>query len=566
MKMRAGGAAVIAALSFWQVSSVDTFQRSNGALTTPWAAVTGSSANLTISSDTVITSNLASGTRYLNSSATWSNDQFSFLQILTPNANGVLTGYGPSVRNSGTLNFYFIGCNGSGSQIEKDIAGTETNLLFMSGKTCANGDLIGISVAGTTITAYKNFAPIGTVTDTSLASGSPGMEYQATDVSGAGVGEWFAGNFAAGGGSSPQSTLSYMQGLGTSGNVLSGQHGDYYSGSTLANAYDQMGGTTAATLNIHADSGDGGAATGQVTAIIGVSMGNGTPGAIAGGSGSFSTVYGGSGINMNGLGVAQDWKTNNPSGIVALSSWFADPATGLLSSTPNVAAILTSGTTQNTTFLSYVDSLASLIKQIPGSVLYRPFVENNLNGETYGPSHATAAQQQQLFQLVHNRMVGAPNNVTNVLWVYNINDSFGGSPPTSSFLTSYPGSAYVDVVSWDAYSTAPGTNAASTGVYTQLLTLGKPIIIFEGGAGGNNTAGIYNNYTYFTDLMTHCPKVVAVIYWTQNWALSLQAGANSLLTAPTIINLSALPPLTMLMPQPAANDDYFVPEPLRRVA
>ena len=329
-----------------------------------------------------------------------------------------------------------------------------------------------------------------------------------------------------------QTLLKYMQSIAGS-KILLGQHADFYSGASLANAYDQLGGTTAATINIPIY---GGGSTGQAPAILGVAMGNGTPGAIAGASGTYSTVYGGSGIKMNGLGTAQDWVSTNPAGIVAVSAWFMDPATNKLTTSPNVASILTTGSSLQTAFYAYVDSFASLVKQIPATVLLRPFVEFNGNWETFGASSATPAQRAALFQLVRARMTA--DGVTNVLYVWNVNDLVGDTESLANTEASYPGSAYVDVVSWDIYSPIPGTSAVRTGLYAYLETLGKPIIVFEAGARVNNSAG---PYTFLTDLITNCPQVCAIIYWCQGWALSGQPGSSQVVSASQIICRSALP-------------------------
>lgn len=536
----------------WNISAVDNFNRANGAFTTPWIGITGEGTNFVVSGNKAISSTLVAGSDYYYNQTGWNSNQFAWSVLGTPSSTPGAVGYGMVTNaSSSATTFYGFTCNGGGWQIKKVVAGTITNLSSSTAPACVNGDIVLLSLNNGTLTFYRNWVSVASVADSAITGGAPGIRFVSTDGAGGSELEWGAGNITF----NTTTLLNYLQSLKTSGTAISGQHGDYYSGSTLATAYDQMGGTTAATLNIHADSGDGGGATGQVTGIIGVSMGTGTPGVLGSSSPAVTSAVGGSGIHMNGLAVAQDWKSTIPAGIVALSSWFINPNTGDLTgaTSAQAAQILTTGSSSQITFFTYVDNLASFIKQIPGTVLYRPFVENNLTGETYGPNIGSA-NQIALFQLIHDRMV-ITDGVTNVLWTYNINDSFGGSPPTSSFLSSYPGSSYVDVVSWDSYTATPGTNAASTGVYTQLLTLGKPIVIFEAGAGSSNTAGIYNNYTYFTDLRSHCPQVVAVVYWTQNWAISLQGGANNLLNVAPVINRGGLPPISWL--RPAANDSVF---------
>ena len=350
--------------------------------------------------------------------------------------------------------------------------------------------------------------------------------------------------------SSTSSTLGYLQSLNAASPpyLLICQQADLYlstpAGGAAKGPYDQMGGTSAATVNIP---NYGGGSTGKAPAGIGVSMGNNTAGAIKSNAtpNPFSTVYGGSGINIDGVTVGQDWKSTSPKGIVALSSWFMNPFTNT-SATPSAAQItqmLTANSAGQNAFFVYIDSLATLSKKIPGSVLYRPFVENNGTFETYGPQIGNT-NQIALYQLIHNRMTGAPNNVTNIIWCYNVNDSFGGPVAPNSFLDSYPGDSYVDVMSWDTYTATPGTHAVSSGCYAAMISKGKPVIMFEAGAGTQNTAGIYDNNAFLNDLMTNCPKVVAVFFWTQNWALSLQPGASSIMSSSKVITRSMLPALS----------------------
>ena len=87
-----------------------------------------------------------------------------------------------SVRSSGTSEssfkayaFYTDGVAGAGhSEVAKVINGSWTTLRSFA-STFLAGDIIKISVVGATVTVYKNGVALGSVTDTSLPAGSPGV-------------------------------------------------------------------------------------------------------------------------------------------------------------------------------------------------------------------------------------------------------------------------------------------------------------------------------------------------------------------------------------------------------
>ena len=124
--------------------------------------------------------------------------------------------------------------------------------------------------------------------------------------------------------------------------------------------------------------------------------------------------------------------------------------------------------------------------------------------------------------------------VTNALWVYNVNAGVG------NYTAYYPGSAYVDIVSWDAYPPRAGDSA-----YSAIANLGKPIILAESGviSANNNNVAPYagNNADLLQVVKTSFPKVVAIVIWCQHWALSQQQGVESFMTDSAVINLADLP-------------------------
>jgi len=131
---------------------------------------------------------------------TFSNDQYSqariagglssgsqFVQIIV---RATLTGDG---RYNNYL-FYTDGLAGaSHTEVAKNINGSQ--ITFKSFPVSfAAGDIIKISAVGTTITCYKNGVAIGSITDSSLPSGAPGIGVYGSTVT---VDDWEGGTLVA---------------------------------------------------------------------------------------------------------------------------------------------------------------------------------------------------------------------------------------------------------------------------------------------------------------------------------------------------------------------------------
>jgi hypothetical protein len=176
----------------------DSFQRANGSLTSPWVAVTGNPADFRIASDKVTTSDLSADTAYLNSSATWSSNQYSSVVLSNPTASAANHGYGVVVRAQSSSNSYYrlIG-SAAGFELARWNNGVGTTISTGTGTTFANGDTLTLGVNGTSLTCLKNLVPfVGCGgTDSTLTGGSPGVAYSSTDSSGAALTSWTAGTF-----------------------------------------------------------------------------------------------------------------------------------------------------------------------------------------------------------------------------------------------------------------------------------------------------------------------------------------------------------------------------------
>jgi uncharacterized protein YjdB len=127
---------------------------------------------------------------------TFSNDQYSQARIAGGLASGSqfvqiivrATGTGDGRYNN--YLFYTDGLAGANhTEVAKNINGNQ--ITFKSFPvTFAAGDIIKISAVGTTITCYKNGVSIGSITDTSLPGGAPGVGVYGSTVT---VDDWEGG-------------------------------------------------------------------------------------------------------------------------------------------------------------------------------------------------------------------------------------------------------------------------------------------------------------------------------------------------------------------------------------
>jgi len=132
--------------------------------------------------------------------ATFNSDQYSQVRIaggLASNKQYAIV----LVRASGVgdaleKNYAFATDGGSGAthtDLSRNINGTQT-ILRNFATTFAAGDVMKIDVVGTLVTCYKNGVSLGTYTDASLASGSPGVGMYGSSVT---IDDWEGGSLAA---------------------------------------------------------------------------------------------------------------------------------------------------------------------------------------------------------------------------------------------------------------------------------------------------------------------------------------------------------------------------------
>jgi hypothetical protein len=207
------------------------------------------------------------------------------------------------------------------------------------------------------------------------------------------------------------------------------------------------------------------------------------------------------------------------------------------------AATYTTGTAANNNWNAFLDKQVALFKQINGTVIWRPFGE--FNGGSHFGKQFTPAQFQQLWIYTYNYMHA--QGVNNILYALNYNDWDAQNQTAACNNTLctganwYPGNAYVDLVSMDAYP--PGQGAWDTVMYDYLVSTGKPFFFFESGATGANPAtNTVNEDTQVLNVIkSKFPKAFAVLIWCQGWALYNQNGESDVMTDPAIVTLSDVP-------------------------
>jgi hypothetical protein len=175
----------------------DSFNRANAAtLGTSWTAQSGAFDTSTFKINTLtaaVTGAVQQAASYYNAVG-FAADQCS--QVTVSGSTGALYG-GPSVRNAAGDNYYTLSTSPgavSGTSLQKVVSGTRTILWTDTGVTFTSPINLKLCIQGTSLTAYVNTNLVETITDSSLASGAPGI---AGYNSGIGLTNWIGTNFIA---------------------------------------------------------------------------------------------------------------------------------------------------------------------------------------------------------------------------------------------------------------------------------------------------------------------------------------------------------------------------------
>jgi hypothetical protein len=413
-------------------------------------------------------------------------------------ASGAATATYATSNGTATAGADYTATNGTVTWSDGDAS---TKIVYVPVTNLAAGKQFSValtSVSGQASFGSPSSATVAITGHSTVQDGSTGSTSSSSSSSSGGTG----GTSASG--SSTQSAqtaalLSYLQGLSAdSKHVLAGQHTSYWDSNPLdyVNALKSQ--------------------TGTQPAVLGTTL-----------SASDIPRFGLNGSSENGVALSNQWLAAG--GIVQLSLWPGNPQTMSGSQTDfdiNCADVLTPGNATYNNWQGYLAAAVAKIKQINGPVILRPFVETNGRWFWWG-NNCSASQQVQIWQQMWNYFAAA--GVNNVLWEYNVNGGVG------NYTASYPGSAYVDIVSFDSY---PPTQADAAW-YKPLAALGKPIILAESGPSpypvGIDTFDIDN---ILQVVKANYPDIVGIVIWCQTQALSQQQGDEAFMTDPAIINLA----------------------------
>ena len=177
----------------------DNFTRANGALGANWGSLTGVGAPDIESNQARMPASTGFGGA-LTEVGTWTSitGQYSEITVGSVVCSVTDEGVGAIIRApfSGNLNGYISQSNAVETRLYKVVNGTFTQ-LGSNGPAVTTGDVIRITGSGTTISVAKNGTTIISVTDSSVASGTPGI--WTTDAGGRGsISLWAAGDLTAG--------------------------------------------------------------------------------------------------------------------------------------------------------------------------------------------------------------------------------------------------------------------------------------------------------------------------------------------------------------------------------
>jgi hypothetical protein len=417
------------------------------------------------------------------------DNRYSFTPTVT-NPNGTPLTF--SIQNKPAWATFAVTTGGLSGTPSVPDAGSYSNIVISATDGTNTSALPAFSIQVTAAaTSTSSGSSSGAASTSSSSSGGTSTSSSSSSSSGGSTGSSGSGTASV----SAQALLNYLTGLASdSRHILTGQHSSYWDSNPMDNIsalYSQ---------------------TGTNPAILGTTVGQ---------SGSTEDV----------VGLSNSWLAQG--GIAMVSLWPTDPVTGADDNDRSISVsdIYTPGTAANAAWNTYLDGIAAKLKGINGPFLFRPFVELNGNWSWWGG--LPTAQFTALWQYTWTRLVQT-DGVTNALWVYNVNAWSG------NYTAYYPGSAYVDIVSWDSYP----PSASDAPWYNALVGLGKPIILAETGASSN--ASSVEPYTYNNDdilgvVKANFPKVVAVVVWCQNLSLSEQQGDEAFMTDSAVISLADLP-------------------------
>jgi len=177
---------------FANVIATDNFTRANaGNLGANWTNVAGTFAISSNTAECTGTDGSSYGATAWNANSA-PNDQYAQITISGTAGSGQT---GPSVRMSTVADtFYYALILGGSLYITKVVAGSGTNLVTTT-YSPTSGDVVYLSIVGTSLTLKVNGTTKLTTTDSSISSGSFGMAglFNGTSY----ISAWTGGGFAS---------------------------------------------------------------------------------------------------------------------------------------------------------------------------------------------------------------------------------------------------------------------------------------------------------------------------------------------------------------------------------
>ncbi|RUS45120.1 glycosyl hydrolase [Cohnella sp. AR92] len=211
--------------------------------------------------------------------------------------------------------------------------------------------------------------------------------------------------------------------------------------------------------------------------------------------GDFPAVFGWDTLSLEGKekpGVANDPQqsianlvhsvqtAHDMGGIVTLSSHMPNFVTGgsFNDTAGSVVQHVLPGGDKNEAYNAFLDNIAEFASQAkdedgkPIPILFRPFHEQNGGWFWWGAKTTTTSEYVEIYRYTVEYLRDI-KGVHNFLYVFSPNGTFGGSE--SSYLTTYPGDDYVDVLGMDQYDSqsSPGTESFLNGLVADLAMISK---------------------------------------------------------------------------------------------
>lgn len=168
--------------------ATDTFSRANeDPIATPWVTL-GAGFEMFLQANVLGPFNISSDSwAYYDGGISWPNDQYAKMTCTVTGTAGGTSGIGPMVRKASgaTETFYRLVVDHAASNnvsLGKVVAGSYTNIVTVT-NSWSDGDTWELRAIGTTLSIWKNGSQVSTnQTDSSIASGKPGVAYSSTET------------------------------------------------------------------------------------------------------------------------------------------------------------------------------------------------------------------------------------------------------------------------------------------------------------------------------------------------------------------------------------------------